>query len=490
MLQYMSVYLLLNKSDYKKFESYIAAKSKRRDQAGVKFFREYVKGNSLRLRENMGENAFNVAKKRMNDRLIDFISNTLVENEVSEEIETIKILLVARQLLQQQFIDDGIKLLLKCEKKAIKLQQYNILNEIYHTLIEYAHQSDKIKLEQILFLSQENYERLQFQNQLNNILAIVKSEIKQANKEGRSSDLVHIMEVVEHTLKGRKYMSFQLLAKLVQILDIQGEETKSYHNVDTFFEQEIKELQGSNQDTAKNLVYQLEALYGYANILLRQKKFSQSLIVLTDLIRQADRSKELHYLYLPRYIVLKSLCENFLGNHLESKKTLGQSFDSKYAKNELLNAYLTKIMWHAQQEQWTDANQVLAQLNRSDNFYERLVGLEWILNKKFLEIIINIELGNLDFVDNRILSLKRKYQENLNSSALKRIKPFIKLIQEMYNNPEIIGSNEFINKVNKSIDWKPREAEDLFFMCFYGWFKAKVYKRRVYETTLEIINGG
>jgi hypothetical protein len=50
-----------------------------------------------------------------------------------------------------------------------------------------------------------------------------------------------------------------------------------------------------------------------------------------------------------------------------------------------------------------------------------------------------------------------------------------------------LDSVDFKNLIQNSVEWKPREQEDIFMMCFYAWLKSKMEKRDIYELTLELV---
>ena len=145
-------------------------------------------------------------------------------------------------------------------------------------------------------------------------------------------------------------------------------------------------------------------------------------------------------------------------------------------------------MIHFQQGELTQAKSVLAALTNSDAFYIREVGLEWLLNLKYLEILLHVELGSIDYVDSRISSLTRKFRSELKLPENAQIIPFLKLVKELEFTPEYAKTDAFRSKVERTFDWKPKEEEDLLRMSFYAWLKAKMEGRDIYETTLELVN--
>ena len=110
------------------------------------------------------------------------------------------------------------------------------------------------------------------------------------------------------------------------------------------------------------------------------------------------------------------------------------------------------------------------------------------VQKNLIEILLQIDLGNTDIVDSRILSFKRNYLKHLKKLKQERVINYIKLVEIYYKNPEVITSKEYLDKVKNSFEWIDNQKEDIFMMSFFAWLKAKMTKQDVYLVTLDLIN--
>jgi hypothetical protein len=115
------------------------------------------------------------------------------------------------------------------------------------------------------------------------------------------------------------------------------------------------------------------------------------------------------------------------------------------------------------------------------------LGQEWLLYKNFAEILLHIELNNIDYADSRLTSLKRKLTGAKGNKVDARINVFLKWILQYIKDPTVVNSLKFKNMIEASVEWKPREQEDIFMISFYAWLKSKMDKRNVYEVTLELV---
>ena len=66
---------------------------------------------------------------------------------------------------------------------------------------------------------------------------------------------------------------------------------------------------------------------------------------------------------------------------------------------------------------------------------------------------------------------------------------FLSLAEKWYDNPSIATSEEFLQKIEGSFEWRSLEEEDLFAISFYAWLKSKTLQQPIYQTTLELIQG-
>ena len=381
-------------------------------------------------------------------------------------------------------------MLFKAENEAVKIDHYSLLNEIYHTLIEYSHLSTTINQEELFRKIEVNNERFMNQERLNMVYAVVRSEFRNNDKISNQIDLEALLKsnYEKFGVSSKEGYSFQSLYQLAMISDIVGSQAKNYHAVDLFFIDKINELRGGEGDTEKMLIYHIDLLYSVANIYFRKKQFELSLNYLELMHEQMQRfNQKYHKEKFDKYTVLVALNLNFTNRYSDAESMLDELLTLSKPDSHLI-AKLTRCMIHFQQGDLDKAASITSKLQRTDSWYEKTVGSEWLLNKRFIEIILHIELGDHDYVDSRIFSLVRKYGDTFRNDLTNPVLPFLKLIKVYFQNPEIATTKDFKELVETTIPWKSMEEEDIFFICFYAWLKSKMEQTPVYITTLNLIN--
>ena len=481
----------LSEKEQREFTSYLTRKNKRADVKNIQLFKSYQSDNINSIKESTTTNAFHALTNRLSSNLIDFTSLQLIENEASEEIKIIKLLLVARKLLANNHYKSGFRILVKAEKKAISIEHFTLLQEIYATWIEHSHNPSSKDQTELFEASDNNQLNLQSEEKLNRSYAIIRKAFNQKEFESKEIDLNKLITNSFDSIGVDKLdaYNYKSLLKIAKIIDFSAAASKNYHSVDLFFVEKMKVLKNGPLDSLKYLQDHIDLLFFISNIYFRKKEFTKSLEFLNEMQEQMKRfdhkyyqSRRLHHLGL------KALNLNFSGKHKKAAALLDGETLVDSETTQFQNLYLIRIVIHFQQGQFTEAKKLLASFYKNDSWYEKNYGLDWLLNRKYIEILVSIELQETNLIESRISSLTRKHKDYFTHTQEFRILPFLSLVKAYYRDPKIAMSKDFQEKVEASIHWKPQQEEDLFLMSYYAWLKSKMNNQPLYETTLELIN--
>jgi hypothetical protein len=483
---------LLSKSESVDFIRFLKSRNKRSDVKNISLYKALLNNNEKAFKAKMKSNAYNVLKKRLNDNLLDFIASTTLESEATTEIGIIKRLLVSRKLFAFDKFKLAFKVLSKAEKSAINIRHYSLLNEIYHTLIHYSYSEHAPNQEIIFERFEENQRNFVTQEKLNMVYALVRKAFMEREFDSGEVGLEEFLKInyQKFGVTDEFGYSFQSLLQIAEIGDIAGAYKRDYHAVDLFFVDKIIELQNGPKDTEKDLIHHIDLLYLISNIYFRKKEFQESMGFLDEMYNQMLRFDKKYYNEkIIGYTTLLALNLNFIGKHETASQMIDKLIEQrKYKTDEILNLLLLRIMIYFQQGEHKMVAGLLAKFQQTDKWYEKKIGLEWVMNKKFIEILLHIELGNIDFVDSRIQSFIRIHGTHCKQVANFQILPFLKLVKKFYHNPTIVTTDSFNQTVQKTLHWKPTNQEDIFLMSFYAWLKSKMIQKPLYETTLELVS--
>jgi len=126
-------------------------------------------------------------------------------------------------------------------------------------------------------------------------------------------------------------------------------------------------------------------------------------------------------------------------------------------------------------------------MEHSEKWYQKIMGIEWVMKKNLMEIILFYELEHSDVVESKIRSMERKYGELFSIAAYSKAKIFLSLIKEFVYSGADLDIDKFKQKIEASIEWRPKEEEDLQAMIFYSWLRSKVNKADFYSSVLEVV---
>lgn len=473
------------------FINFLSKRNKRHDTRNIALYKDYLKGDGKSLLNEISSNAYNALKKRLTDQLIDFLASNFLSNELSSENQVIKLIAISRKLFSSNRIHTGFILLKRAEKIALTLDHHSLLNEIYHSMIEHSHKSPKSDHASLFKKLEKNNEQFIAQERLSVLYASMHHQFNSGDFNIIPSSLHEMYESGLKTfgINPELALNFRSLNQLCILTDLYASQTKNYKRLDLFFEDNIRELQGSDKDTEKMLGYHIELLYGMSNIYFRKKDLKKSMFYLDQMDTQCIRyNAKYKKVWKARHVNLLALNFNFSG---EFNKALELIND--YLANHLINETeksllgLTLFMIHFQQGNLDDAKKIKNSFKKTDAWYLKQMGNEWLFNFKAMEVLLHFDLGDDQLAESRIQSFNRKYALRLKYEKTNPIWPFLLLVKSILLDSEFLFTEKFRMKVEKSIPWKA-EGEDFFNICFYAWLKAKMTKQSVYKTTLSLLN--
>jgi hypothetical protein len=496
MIELKSIIDTLAAEDYQKFVNYLQQKNKRKDTKNIKLFKLLANSNEnsksicLNLYNVEKSNAYHALRKRLFQSLIDFTANKNLEDENSIDMQIVKYILASRTFLLQNNYNIAYKILDKAERLADEHLLFAILNEVYHTKIQYASNYPKIDLEELIIKQKENQKKHQLEDQLNIVYAKLKSVLHKVNYEGIVIDFESELENIlkTHNIELNASLSFKSLYQILAIANISALATSKYYKIEDFVLKSYAILK-TNKDTEKQLYYQIEIAYIIANTLFRNKKFEASLHYISEMDQLMTIKRSTYY---NNFILKKTLVEalnlNYCNNQNKAIRLIESIMNKKHDDLEtLLNLRLSCFMFYFQKEEFFKAKSISAKFYHTDQWYIEKAGIDWVIKKNIAELLLYIELQEDDLFFSRLKSFRRRYTIYLNQIEQERILIFLKFAEQYYIKPESIITEEFKNKLEISFKWTSVNEEDIFVISSYAWLKNKVEKGNLYQTTLRLI---
>lgn len=496
MIDINSIIIDLSQNEKQEFVNYLKQKNKRADIKNIKLF-TILSENKMDSKSickilygTDNKNAYHALRKRLYDSLIDFTANKNLEDENSIDMQIIKYILASRTFLLQKKFSNAFKLLDKAEKLAIENSLYPILNEIYHTKIQYAPEYPKANLEQLIKKQTNNQKKHQLEDQLNIVYSKLKTVLNGINKEKNAVDFENILQktLQESNIKLKDSLSFKSLYQILAIANISALATSKYYEIEDFVLKSYTNLK-TKKETDKQLFYQIEIVYIIANTLFRNRKFKASLDYIHEMESLMRLKKGKYYKdFFLKYTLVKTLNFNYSNSFNKAILILENTISKKNNNNTIqLDLQLTLLLFYFQQSKFKNAKKIISEFYHTDNWYIEKTSMDWVIKKNIAEILLYIEIDELDLFESRLKSFKRNFSKYLNNTNQNRILIFLDLAKIHYNNPKQSTSEVFKNKVKSSFTWSKINEEDIFVISFYAWLKSKTNNTPLYETTLHLL---
>ncbi len=478
--------------DKQRFVAYLEKKNKRKDIKNITLFKLLEQNNieskaiQAKLYGTKNRDAYHALRKRLYQSLIDFTANINLEDENSTEMQAIKYILASRTFLLHKQYKVAYKVLDKAESIANEYYLFALLNEIYHTKIQYAYTNPDIDLEKLIITFKENQKNYFVEDQLN----IVYAKIRQAISIDKNRDFEKLLEdtFTEYNININDALSFKSLYQLITIVSISAFVTKDYLKIEPFLIRTYNILK-THKSKEKQLFYHIQVLFLIANTLFRNKKFKASVSYLNEMQEYMQhRNKKFYNAFKLKHSLLLALNYNFSNNQEEAISHLENIITLKHDDIEsLLNINLSLIMFYIQAKELKKAHTLFSKFYHTNTYYNEKASREWVIKKDIIEILLHIELEHIDLVESRLLSFKRTHFNFLKSINQQRVIAYINFVEKYYKSPEKVNSIAFFNKVENAFEWVEAKREDIFVMSFYAWLKSKMENKPLYTVTLNLV---
>lgn len=486
----------LSIEERQQFISYLEKKNKRNDTKNIPLFK-YITKNNLSSKEicykiygTEKSNSYHALRKRLYRSILDFIANKSLQEENSIDMQIIKHLLASRKCFQYKQYKVAYKVLDKAELLASEYHLFPLLNEIYHTKIQYAYANPSIDLDETILKFKQNQKKHFLEDELNMVYAKVRRALNNITYNGAATNFQTLLNNIlkDHNININESLSFKSLYQLMSIIGLSAFVTNDYLKTEPFLVNTYNSIIKS-KDKEKQAYYHIQILYLISNTLFRNKKFKASQNYLKLMYDEMGKHRHKYYnAFKLKHHLLLALNLNYSNQQEEAITLLEPLISTKHDDKEtLLDIHLSLIVFCFQKNDFKKAHRLFSKFHHSDYWYIKKTRKEWVIKKNLIEILLHIELKNINLIESRLLSFKRSHYKYLKDIKQKRVITFLSLVEAYYKNPENITTDVFKNTVEASFEWIEKQREDIFVMSFYAWLKAKMENEDLYITTLNLV---
>ncbi|WP_338841194.1 hypothetical protein [Flavobacterium ginsenosidimutans] len=487
---------MMNETEKKAFIHYLSKKNKRKDTGNIELFNS-LKTDDINITKNIikdkkSTDAYHALRKRLYDNMIDFMANRSFENDTSQENAILRLIVVSRLFFEHKLTKTAFKCLAKAEEIALSIEHFSLLNEIYLTQIQFAHFNLSEPIEKIIQKFKSNKKKLEYEEQLNLGYAVLRRELAAIYHEGRIVDFQALIKSTIETngISLKQGLTFKSLYQILFIANEYASINNNYALIQPFVLKSYRFISRKNDLTDRHLYYHIYILYFIANFYFRNGQFTESLSYLDLMFTELQKQSGKYYQrFCLRYFLLLAFNENYLGHSQKAIEIAEKALSSnkKADPNDSNDIRLMLIVFYIQQNAGRNAVKEMAKLNHTDNWYEKKMGMDWTIKKCLVEILLHAQQENIELALSRIKSFKRRYKKYLLTVDEERVVQYLLFAEQYVMKPEIIQTQKFQKEIEDFIISAQNGPKDIFIMSFLSWLVAKVRRKTIYETTLNLL---
>jgi len=438
-------------------------------------------------------NAYHTIRKRLFAHLADFIVIQSTSRDASANSHVSALLSVVIYLFDKSLNKQAWKYLLIAEETSIKHDFPDLLNTLYLLQIEKCHLKDGLDISQIINKYEVNKEQLVQSERVQIASSLIQNKLQIESKKGITVDFQKIIKssLRDLSIDDAVLHTPRVALAITKIIRSGIVASKNFHHFEHFVTSTFDKSYKNSKP--HNPAIKAEFLYMIAHVYYRNRKFSKSLSKIEELNTELLHcSKSTAQNYYAKVNQLKASNLMFMNQIDQSILTLNQLLanSSKLSLVERTNTITVVGIYSFLNNDLSEAKKQVALLNKSDEWYRKNLGLEWLFKKLLMEIVLYIDLSELDrsyldLVDSKVKSFERTFKTLKSNPIFNRAFSYLSLIKKSQG---IFNKKELTSEIQENIEFLSYEEEDIQAMSFYAWIKSKSIGQNFYHTLLQVAN--
>ncbi len=467
---------------YKLFAAWVQKQEERKDialfdyikQAGEKYDEkkivEKLYGNTK------DKNSF----YRLKNRLINDITSSIVLQHFSDD----EILLIHQLLSVVKLFADKMQykvafnFLNKAELKALKIENYELLDIIYGEYIRLSQEAVWKDPEEYINKRKENMERLRSLRQIDDVLAVVTYRLKLSQNISKGDD--YVLDILRKTIdefssdiqiKESAKLRFKIYNSVSQILI----QKRDYINLEVYLLETYLAFQRDHLFSKSNHQTKLQMLTYLVNSFNKNDKIKEVFEYLDILKKAMD---EFDGLYRDKFQVFYFNNLYYYYLKIDSNKALDILEELKINK-KIRNTssfydmfiFLNLAIGWWRKDDYKKAIKNLVQLYKHDAYKTANEQLQFKIS--MFELILRYELNDFDFLEHRIQQIEKDFQKPLKDSDLES--ELLEIIKAMIYTTSFRSDKKLRTRIDKFITLTASRKQGDDDIIHYGnWLQKKL----------------
>jgi hypothetical protein len=434
---------------------------------------------SSKLYPDGNRNPYYRLKNRLKSELCKSLMVQHFENE--DVTQAINLYNLARHYMSRNLFQLAEHFLGKAEKRALGIENHELLDLIYTEFIRLSQEMLNINPETYIFKRQTNESKLKSIRQIDDVLATVKYKLKiTQNFSPVDNPVVDMLqETVQkltdsQELKGSSSLRFKVYQAASQILLSQHD----FPNLEDYLRTTYSDFEKENLFNKGNHQTKLQMLTYMVNALFKNNKLEESLDWAEKLKQGMDEFDGLHYDRF-MFFYYNSLVINY--SKIDMPKAIAILLELE--DNEKLKktpfytvfVYLNLSIFYFDLADYRESIKRLNQLYHHEKFASTADPLRFRI--AILELLIRIELDDTDFLEYRMKQIRKDFSVHLENQENIRESMLLGLVSDMFLKGISPRDERLKDRIKLFTKTTSSRSEDAELVNYNRWLNGKLKQR-------------
>jgi len=415
---------------------------------------------------------------RLKNRLIEDIGKSLAL-QYSDESDFNQVALslqLARHFLTISQFQLALHYLNKAEKRAISVENHELLDLIYSEYIRYSQETLGVNPSEYIRKRRENREELNQLQEIDDILADVVYKVRTTqNFTGQDYRIIENLRkrVSGFGPKKASTKSIQLRFKIYHSLSRILLQKHDFISLEKYLQDRIAEFTKEKLFNRNTHDTRLQILTYLANAQFKNRKMEQSLETAARLKQaMSEFGGSLHdkYLFFYYNILVINYSEKDRNKAIELLNEMKENAVIMKQPHYHVFIYVNLTVAYFDNLNYKQALRSLVRLTMEDGYQNLDVNLR--MKIIIAELIIRYELKDEEFLEKRIEQVKKEFAEQLKTKEGKRHQEMLSLLQEFASAESVMRNKPLQKKIKTFLDKQSNAVGDL--INYNNWLRTKV----------------
>lgn len=430
-----------------------------------------------KLYPDKDKNAFYRLKNRLADDI--GLSLCLLHYNASDINYILNNYLLAKLFISRNKRDLSMYYLAKAEKKAASIEAFHLLDMLYNEYIRLSQEVLDINPEEYIERRIANRQKLNRLQEIDDVLAVMIYQVKRSQNFSRGNERIN--ELLSKTVstyanspevKKSPLLRFKIYDSLSRILLQQHD----YKALEKYLLKTYAEFKKEKLFTKTNHDTRLQMLTYICNALFKNNKSKESLAYAEALLRaMKEHSGMLYDKYLFFYY---NILVNNYARHQEEKavEILNEAKEQKAIREHPVYigfVYLNLAVAYFGLTDFRASLRSIVRLYMLESYKKLDEAFRFKIS--VTELIVRYELGDLDFIEQRMRQLKKEFRQSLQAAEFAREKRLLEIIGMLINTAAVKSDQKIRQAVKEFIAKGTAEGKDEAEIINYNdWLRGKL----------------